>query len=343
MADSGIMIRKLRSFAATPRGLLVLGLVVRELFSFWTGHPYDLEVWLRNAYFVSQGANPYAAFMPPVDGLSFAYLHETLPGVGYLPLWPLMVAALYRLYSIIPGASRFVLYFFLKQPPIVGDVILGFFLYRAVLIWGGKVEVAVRGLRFWMFFPYAIIISAIWGQFDAIVAALVLMFLLSSRAVRGYAFVGFGILLKWLPLIYLPFLAICERTKRKGFLLLPIVIVPVITVAILTAMGWDYLGITAMSQSASHGGGGGLTYVNILQAPALAPILSSITGLYLALGFLWIPGALLAAFVAYRRFGSDSPERVGQSFLLITAVFFLTRWGVYEQYLIYFLPLLYID
>ncbi len=337
------MIPSLRMLSKTPRGVLLLGLLVREVFSFWTGHPYDLEVWLRNAFFVSQGANPYAAFMPPVPGLSFAYLNDSLPGVGYLPLWPLIVASLYRVYTIVPGMSRFVLYFLLKQPPIVGDVLLGLLIYRALLAWGGKAEVALRGLTFWMFFPYAILISAIWGQFDAIVAALILMFLLSNRSIRGYAFVGFGILLKWLPLIYLPFYALCERGKRKVLVGLSIVIPPVVTAAILSAMGWDTLGITAMSQSASHGGVGGLTYVNLLQAPAIVPILSTLTGFYLVMGYLWVPGSIVAGWIAYRRFGKDSPEGVAQSLLLITTVFFLTRWGVYEQYLIYFLPLFYID
>jgi hypothetical protein len=343
MADGGLVLSSLGTLSKTPRGLLLLGLFVREVFSFWTGHPYDLEVWLRNAYFVSQGANPYTAFMPPVPGLSFAYLNETLPGVGYLPLWPLIVASLYRIYASVPGMSRFVLYFLLKQPPIIGDVVLGSLIYRALLTWGGKAEVALRGLTFWMVFPYAILISAIWGQFDAIVAALVMFFLLSNRSVRGYALVGLGILLKWLPLIYLPFHGLSERGTRKILLGLPVVIPPVVTALILTAMGWDTLGITAMSQSASHGGGGGLTYVNILQAPAIVPILATINGFYLVAGYLWIPGCIVAGWVAYRRFGADSPGGVAQSLLLITTVFFLTRWGVYEQYLIYFLPLFYID
>src|SRR5207237_4392986 len=105
------MFAKLYGLLETTRGLLLVGLAIREAFSFWTGHPYDFEVWLRNAYFVSQGANPYSAFMPPVPGLSFTYLNENLPGVGYLPLWPLTLAGLYRLYAIHPGMSRLVLYF----------------------------------------------------------------------------------------------------------------------------------------------------------------------------------------------------------------------------------------
>ena len=82
------MIRNLRALSKTPRGLLLIGFCIREAFSFWTGHPYDLEVWLRNGFFVSQGANPYSAYMAPVPGLSFAYLSDRLAGVGYLPLWP---------------------------------------------------------------------------------------------------------------------------------------------------------------------------------------------------------------------------------------------------------------
>jgi hypothetical protein len=225
----------------------------------------------------------------------------------------------------------------------MGDVVLGLLLYRALLAWGGKSEVALRGLTFWMFFPYAILISAIWGQFDAIVAALVLFFVLSNRSVRGYTFVGLGILLKWLPLIYLPFFAFLERGKRKLLLALPVAVPPVVTGLILAAMGWDTLGITAMSRSASHGGGGGMTFVNILQGPELAPFFATINGFYFVMGYLWIPGCIVAGWIANRKFQRELPEGMAQSLLLITAVFLLTRWGVYEQYLIYFLPLFYID
>src|SRR3989441_8566653 len=205
----------LRSFVKTTRGLLLIGLAIREGLSFWTGHPYDFEVWLRNSYFVSQGANPYTAYFPPVPGLSFAFLNQSLGGVGYLPLWPLIVAGLYRVYVVIPGANRFVLYFLLKQPPILADVLLGFLMHRAIVRWSVNAEVALRGLKFWMFFPYAIIISAIWGMFDAMVAVLVFAFLLSTDAVKGYALIGLGILLKWLPLIYIPYYVFREGGARR--------------------------------------------------------------------------------------------------------------------------------
>src|SRR5207244_5565981 len=57
VADGGLMNPNLRRLTTSTRGLLTLGLVIREGLSSWTGHPYDMEVWLRNAYFVSRGAN----------------------------------------------------------------------------------------------------------------------------------------------------------------------------------------------------------------------------------------------------------------------------------------------
>src|SRR5205807_7515928 len=99
---------------------------------------------------------------------------------------------------------------------------------------------------------------------------------------------------------------------RKVILGLSVLIPPGVTALILTAMGWDSLGITAMSQSASHGGGGGLTYVNILQAPAIVSTLATISGFYPVMGYLWIPGCIVAGWIASQRFGANSPEGVAQ-------------------------------
>ncbi len=337
------MIVNFRRALSTPRGLLFLGLTVRELLSFWTGHPYDMELWVRNAYFVSQGQNPYSMFLPPVPGLSFAYLKELLPGVGYLPLWPLTLAGLYRLYAIVPGTSRFVLYFLLKQPQILGDTLLGYFLYRALLAWGGRTELAIRGLKFWMFFPYAIVISAIWGMFDAIVAALIFGFLVSNRAWKGYAGVGLGILLKWLPLIFLPFYLLREKGLRRFGVAVAVAVPIGLTALAFWATGWDYIGVTAMAQYASHGGGGGMTFMNLLTPPLLRPALADFGYLPYLIGFAWVPGIIVAAFVAVRRFRDIGPEATIQALLVVTSVFFLTRFGVYEQYLTYLFPLFYVD
>src|SRR5206468_12504221 len=74
LARGGLMGRHRLEFLTTPTGLLLLGLLVREAFSFWTGHPYDFELWIRNGYFVSQGATPYSAYLSSASCLCLSYL-----------------------------------------------------------------------------------------------------------------------------------------------------------------------------------------------------------------------------------------------------------------------------
>jgi hypothetical protein len=326
-----------------PVHLILLGLVVRELLSFWTGHPYDLEVWLRNAYAVSLGQDPYAHLLPPVPGLSFAYLNGPIASVGYLPPWSFLVAGIYRLYLLAPQGGRYYFYFLLKQPTVLADVALGGLLYRAVLRWGGSSGQATNILRYWMLFPFAILISAVWGQFDAIVVDLLLVALLTSSWLGRYGSLGLGIVLKWFPVVLLPFFAFRERGWRRIAVLGALGLTALLTAIVFALMGWSYLGVTAMALSASHGGGGGMTYVNLLQDPSILRAWSGIPGLYEAMGFLWVPGSLVAGYVAWRRFPGSSPRGVVQGMLLVTAVFYVTRFGVYEQYLLYLLPFFLID
>jgi hypothetical protein len=334
---------RLRLSWQRPWLILLLGLALRESLSFWTGHPYDMEVWLRNAYFVGLGQNPYDHFLPPVPGLSFAYLQESIPSVGYLPAWPLVLAGLYRGYAALPGANRFVFYFLLKQPAVLGDVGLGFLMFRAVLRWGGTADTARRALKTWMVFPYPIVIGAVWGQFDAVVVDLILLSILSSNWLRRYGFLGLGVFLKWFPLVLLPFLAARERWLRKPGALLAIAIPGVLSIAVFSIMNWDYVGVTGMAEYTSHGNIGGITYTSLLGSPLLGGILSGIPGFYVAMGYLWVPGILLGGVWAWRRFPGEKHEAIVQGFILSTLAFFLTRQGVNEQYLMYLLPILLID
>ena len=66
--------------------------------------------------------NPYASFWPPVPGVSFAFLDTPLPSASYLPFWPALLGELYRAWDVVGGGNRFVLYFMIKQLPILGDV-----------------------------------------------------------------------------------------------------------------------------------------------------------------------------------------------------------------------------
>ena len=113
--------------------MLLLGLLVREVFSFWTGHPFDFELWVRLGYAMVYGGNPYMP-LAPVSGLSFAniYSSEASATIAYLPFWPLITGLLYTVYSAVGFGNSFAYYFLLKQPVIAGDIILAYLLYSYI-------------------------------------------------------------------------------------------------------------------------------------------------------------------------------------------------------------------
>ncbi len=201
----------------TSRGwwVLVAGLLVREAFSFWTGHPYDFEVWIRTGYEVAHGTNPYNGFWPAVPGVSFSYFSTTLPAAAYLPFWSELLGGLYRVWEAVGDGNRFVLYFLLKQPGILADVASAYLLSRLAQRWTANARTALAVLSFWSFFPYAIVITAIWGQFDSIVVVVLLALLYARGPLERNLGIGLGILVKWLTVILLPLEVLRERGARR--------------------------------------------------------------------------------------------------------------------------------
>src|SRR5712692_10281452 len=193
-----------KDLADTRRIFLILGVISREALSPWTGHLWDFEVWIRNAYSVAQGMNPYVP-LPPAPGLSFAFLGQTMPSVGYLPLWSLILAGLFKTYQILPGGNRFLFYFLLKQPEVLGDIFLAYLISKIILRAGGTIDASRSALSLWLVLPYPIIISAVWGQFDSLVCLIWLSSLFTGLWLARSSLLGLGILLKSFPLVTVPY------------------------------------------------------------------------------------------------------------------------------------------
>ena len=322
--------------------MLLLGLAIREAFSFWTAHPFDFEIWVRLGYYVSKGLDPYRV-TPAVPGLSIPGTGY-LPSIGYPPLWPLIQAVVYDAYSLIGIDNRFFYYFLVKQEMILPDIAVAYLIYK-VLGQSGRTWEGERAALFWMLCPYVIIISAVWGMFDQLVLSFLLLALLfSQRIVRSAFAEGIGILLKGIPVIYLPLLALTQRTKAKrllylvvagglgvGITLLPYALIP----------GWNYSALAGTGTSIVNKVGNSLNYW------VVPYVISNISGYQVSpqalslAGYLWIPALVVAYFYCYRVL-----KRIGGSFqgfvsclLVLTLVFFLTRTQINEQYVIYFLGL----
>ena len=313
------------------------------MFSFWTGHPYDFESWVRTGYIVSRGTNPYLGFWPPVPGVSFAYLNQNLTPAAYLPFWPWLLGELYRTWDLLGGGNRFALYFLLKQPGILCDVASAYVLYRLAERWTGDSSRALALLTFWSFFPYAIIITAIWGQFDSMIVLILLVLLYARTPIERSLLYGLGIFVKLLTVVFLPLEVFRDRGVRRLCALLGLALPAGLTALVFVAEGWSFQGIAAFSISQSHGTGEGMNYVYLLTLPSVYSVLFPIPYLFLVIGYLWVPGVIAAGWFGAKWLGEGASRSELRAMLLVVTVFLLVRYGLYEQYFLYLFSLLALD
>ncbi len=321
--------------------IVLVALAVREVFSFWTGHPFDFEIWVRTGYVVAHGHNPYLGLEGPVPG-SFAYLGTQLPLAAYPPFWSGLVGAIYRLWMAIGGGNRFVLYFLLKQPPIAGDLAAVYLLYRLAERWTGDRARARWIAWFWALFPYSILVSAIWGQFDAIIVAVLLAMLWARSAVERNVEIGFGVFVKFVTAIFVPLELFRARGLDRAKALIGPAVAAGLTIAVFLGAGWGFLtGFSATATSQASKGPGGMNYALLFNLQAVERSLAAVPGFFPYASYLWVIGIVLAGWVGARWLSRDARTATElRAMSLVLAAFLLLHWGVNEQYMLYlFAPL----
>jgi len=335
----------IKGFFISVSRLILLGTIIRLLLSFWTGHPWDFEVWVRLGYHVAHGLNPYT-FLQPVKGLSFSG-YETMTSIGYPPLWAVVCAVAYEISNVAPN-TKYLYYFLLKLPPIIGDIALGYLLYLSIRKYGKK-DRAISALRFWMICPYTIIISAMWGMFDALTMCFVLacLLLVESEVGKSALSLGLGVFLKFLPAIYFPVIASSLRSNWKKLLFAAGVVAVPVTFSLLplVTFGWDISGLlnSTASQGMKTAGGAFLSFGELIQY--LYPNRIKIPEAFvLGSSLLWVPVMMLTYYLIWKRKqGARNPKQTIGVLLIVTYVFFISRMIFNEQYLIYPLALMLID
>jgi hypothetical protein len=320
----------------------LIGLLVREAFSFWTGHPFDFEIWVRTGYWVAHGASPYSD-MPLAPGVSFAddFGYSFGAAIGYLPFWPILAGGLFKLYVLLGSPSRFLYYFLLKQPVIIADVLVGYYLYRYLEKRGS--DKASFVMKVWLFSPLNIIISAIWGMFDSIAVLFVVLALTARPGTYRGVWAGLATFAKSIPVIYAIPLSFGPKPIRN--LALAIGIPVVLTLAIVWLMGWSFTIFGTTMQSTLSTGRQSLSAWEVmfyLNSIGWVPN-SAVTFYYQWGGYIWIVAVAIATVLSYRWFGFDTERGIIQSMLLITVTFLVLRGQVNEQYALYLYALALID
>ena len=326
--DSGGIRRK-------ATALLLLGFAIRECFSFWTGHPTDFELWVRLGYAMTHGGDPYGV-LQAVPGLSFANVfgYPNAPTIAYLPFWPLLTGLIYLLYAMVGWDNRFFYYFLLKQPIIFGDVGLAYLMFS--FVYSRKPgKNAVWVLCFWLFSPFMIIISGIWGMFDSIAISLVFMSLMSREQAKRVLWEAVAIFAKSIPVIYaVP--ATMKRLRDVWYAVLSIALAALLSLITFLVMRWPLSLTTSTLGSTAFKGGWSMSawdvlpymnYLGLLPSPSVQ--------VYETLGILWVPALMVLAWIAVKRFGVKGEYGLVQSFLVCTLTFLIFKARVTEQYALY--------
>lgn len=321
---------------------LVLGILVREVFSFWTGHPSDFELWVRLGYAMSHGGNPYGV-LPSVPGLSFTsiFSQQNAPTLAYLPFWPLVTGVIYAVYSVVGFGNRFVYYFLLKQPVIVGDVALAYLLYAYVH--PRNPNRAVWLLLLWLFSPFVIVISSVWGMFDSLAMTFLMFSIMAHKNFQKGFWTGVSVFAKSVPIIYAAVIPIKNLRDSVG-LLVAFGLPAGLSAVIFYVMRWPTPTVETTLLSTVIKGGNSMSVWDSLTYLISLGFLSPLTpSVYRVLGFLWIPAVIAFTLVAFRLYGFDTDYGLIQSLLVVTLAFLIFRSRVTEQYSIYLFALSGID
>ncbi len=324
--------------------LLVAGIAVREFFAPFTGHAYDFELWIRLGYYVSKGLDPYVQH-PPVPNLSFP-VPDNVNWPGYPPLWPLFLALIYKLYAFTQIQNRFFYYFLIKQPMIVADLIDAWLILKLIRVHVGY-DRALKAFEFWLFCPYTILISSIWGTFDQIVLLFTLLALfIISNPWKSSFFEAIGIALKLIPSIYFPLFVGVQTTLKKRVIYIGSGLALAAVFALspfLFFPDWNFLKFEAVGSDVVNKFGFTINYWEVLNNYLIIikhPVSSSIVFIVNVIGYVWIPMIFVATYfcVKWTRKGTRKfDQSLMLSALFITLVFFLTKSVISEQFVTYFL------
>ncbi len=313
-------------------------MAVREALAPFTGHPFDFEIWVRLGFYVSHGFDPYT-FLEPVQGLSFQNTH-LLPSIAYPPAWALIQAFLYRVYEFSSMHNRFFYYFILKQPMVFGDLFVAAELYFILKKYNQLY--AKSAFYFWMFSPYTIILSSMWGMFDQLALALVLASMIEiNNIVKSSTIFSLSVFLKGLPIMFLVPFSFHNRSKRSALLYVGISISLFILFTLLPYViftDWNINGLLASGTDTIHKVGNAMNYEVVFSSVTMYyTIPPDVYNLLRIIAYAWIPALFVAYFICIKNKNSLNYLVLSSIFIVLT--FFLTAAQVNEQYATYFIAL----
>jgi len=300
----------------------MLGLLIRLVPAAFTAHPMDMEAWRTIGAAIYNGQNPYA-----------------LPAFGlvYPPLWGFVCGIAYAVYMQVQ--NFFVFNFVVKLPIIAADLAIAKNIQSIVLAKTKNEKTSRGAMMLYLFNPLTILLSSIWGMFDAIPVFLVLLsmtFLARRQYVKSGLMLGIGIAFKGVyPALLLPLFlyAITKMEGKKrvtlGFLASSMLVPAVILMPFLMADATSFINMTIAHYADRP-------LANLTFWLAIRPAFGQNEGLVSLVSFV-ILIAVFPVLYAYvlRKAGSKT---IAEVMTLVLMAFFLTSPTVNEQYIVWLIP-----
>jgi hypothetical protein len=313
--------------------LVLLSVLVQLPLAVFLGHYYDERSFLDTGYLVGSGLNPYKSYLITVFS-SNPYMVGTNPIIGYPPLWPLLLGLIYKLsFNVVP--NLFLYNFAVKIPVVITNIALAFAVRGIMQKVGSPPKVVWFAWLFLLFNPFTLLTTTAWGDFDTLIALLVvvgLYFLSTGKVWESSLLFALSIVLKpiALPLLGLPLLFRASNTSKnikKNIIYVLVVVAVVAAVWFLPFkfFGWDEP--TSPSQLMSFFQmAGGMTIFNAAELATHTATLPLDLGF---LGYLWVPALLLGYFYVYLH-PPKNMRRLVEYAVGLLLIFFLTRTWLSE-------------
>jgi hypothetical protein len=194
-------------------------------------------------------------------------------------------------------------------------------------------------LSYWLFSPFTIILSGVWGMFDSIAICLVFLSVMSSTQARKVLCAGLGIFVKSIPVIYAA-PSTMKRLRDVLFAFGSIGLAGLLSLTTFIVMGWPLSIAAATLESTAFKGGWSMSAWDALAYLNYVGFLPSFDSLVSrTLGIIWIPVMIGFTWIAIKRFGTRREYGLIQSLLVCTLVFLIFKAQVTEQYALYLFAL----
>lgn len=316
---------------------LAIGFIVRLVFAPFTRDPWDMDIWINIGNAVLSGQNPYAL---PSNALV------------YPPLWAIFCAAGNFLYNLTRNV--FVQYFTIKLPIIIADIVISVVIRHIVYNLTSNEKKAQIAMVLYLFNPVTIIISSLWGMFDAIptlLALLSFLFLLKGKYGKSSLVLGLGIGFKgFFPALLLPlFLYYTWKKGKKMYISIQYffysLLIPfLISIPFLITDSGAYISsilfhVGRLPKNLTYWFGIG-KLLEIGQIPTTT--ISSISAFFSITSFLALYILLIKKANSHSISNSNqsSTEFVLKGVNSVLLIFFVTSSIINEQYLVWILPFL---